>query len=197
MNLRRRLLFGAGLGAAALSLASAAFACTGYKGDMTFTVNDGTNPASSQTMTGSGNVISSDGGMTWCGGNPSSWTMTTNHGTVGVNVTLTISSAAASSCNSSGTNFLSAGQYQVGLAHGFMGNSALGLDGTTTNHINCHQAHDTSHPLPGGLFIVGANGVGTAQNFQYLSNSSPGYDNICVFGAGLNSDANDVNVVVV
>jgi len=183
------VLGGAGAVAGFLTLASAAYACTNYYGDMTFTLGSGAN----QTVTAEG------AGMKWCGGTPA-FNLTESAST---GQTISMTSAAATGCNASGANFLPNGNYWVGHAAGLMRQGG-------NPHINCHASNatilGTNLDVTGGAGVITSGGSGYAFGSNVGGGGAKGYDNICVFsgdsspGAGdtaPNAAANDINIKIV
>jgi len=180
-NTRRKMTGGATAMAGFLALASGAYACTVYKGSMTFT-----NTSGSQT------VIGVPSGMDWCGGTPPANLTSPPNSSQQISV-----SSGSGTCNGTAT-VLGNGSYDVGYAAGKMSQGGR-------PHINCHSSANTKI---GTYAVSGGGGAGTGGPYTYTSNvggNSPGkgYDNVCVYlitptdPAYTSPDANDINIKVV
>ncbi|MCA1570318.1 MAG: hypothetical protein LC798_08380 [Chloroflexi bacterium] len=182
---------------ALLVLASAAYACTVFKGRLTADQANNANSASSQTVigragTGGGSGVSL---MKWC--DPSNNSSTTYDPPVNMKVDEQGASIRVkldpetTQCLYEGSNKNQLGTYTVGYKHGHMPPGG----GTSSVH-NCHLSSNTLI----GTLAVDSNGSSAATTFTYTP-SSLGDHSLCIYhptaldsiAINVNSDTNTTN----
>lgn len=201
MRLQKKMLTGGFVFMVALLAgASAVFACTVYRGNLTGTGNGSGNQ--STTVTGA-----ASGTFQWCGDTPSySADDTVKKGfwktrvkepdeVSGGSLTLSTAVDSTSGCRQSKTvkgkttlvdNFLETGMYTVGISNGYWDESDEGWDPNNSwEEDNCHSLNNSTDSQPGYGTRIDIEGFSITNGVGSKTYSGSAFDN--AVGAGWNT----------
>lgn len=198
----RKGLFGAFTAAAAvLVLASAAFACTTYRGRMTVTINSGDDGHSHTSTAGIGN----NSGMGYCSTKPSGWNSSNNPKgqahlrTTGGSITVNVA-AQDDVCKGllSGTNRLSNGTdtYNVNFNPGKMFTSATSHNEPYVRYGDCMNSEPGNVVLDANFDVSSGGGTGTYTIGSNTANATGEDGGVCVAKDG-NGEGMQVPLTIV